>query len=60
MFSTRTISEPLKALTREEQRLIIATYLLSKMIDSGGLKVDKVRAAFEYADLLMNNGIERG
>jgi hypothetical protein len=38
---------------RELLALTIATYVLSKMIGTGGLKEDKVRAAFEYADLLI-------
>lgn len=54
MFTARTITEPLKALTHDEIRLVIATYLLGQMIETGGLKADKVRAAFEYADMLLD------
>lgn len=54
------IEQLLGHLNKDEQdtavgmiRLLIATYLLGQMIQNGGTKEDKVRAAFEYADLLM-------
>jgi hypothetical protein len=34
-------------------RLIIAVYILRGMIETGGSKDDKVRAAFDYADLIL-------
>jgi len=42
-----------KLTDREIVRLIISTFILSKMIENGGNKADKVKAAFEYADLLL-------
>jgi len=54
VFSTRTVSEALAKLTHDDVRLVIATYLLGQMIETGGLKADKVRAAFEYADMLLD------
>ena len=60
MFTSRTITTELVELlnndeTRSLIRLIVATYLLKEMLTTGGLKGDKVRAAFEYADMLLND-----
>jgi hypothetical protein len=54
VFTSRTVTAAIGALTPEQARLTIATYLLGQMIATGGLKEDKVRAAFEYADMLIS------
>ena len=60
MFDARTVLGPSELEHRDEKalRLLIATYLLGQMLPTGGLKQDKVKAAFEYADLLIKNGRE--
>lgn len=45
--------EDISKVNDEVIRLAIATYLTGQMIGNGGDKGLKVKAAFEYADLLM-------
>jgi hypothetical protein len=40
-------------------RLVIATYLLGRMLETGGEKAQKVSAAFAYADLLLEGFARR-
>lgn len=47
-----SLAEMMK-LSREELRQALAAYFLANMLGSGGSKEDKVRAAFEYADLIL-------